>query len=151
MKLHELTTVGGARATKKRRGRGTSSGLGKTAGRGQKGQGSRSGVSLGGFEGGQNPLYRRLPKRGFCNIFAKNVQTIGLNRLQKALDEGKLDLKADITPASLVAAGLIRKRFDMVKILGDSVLTHPVKIAVHQYSDTARKALEEAKCTLSEA
>ncbi|MDC0344851.1 50S ribosomal protein L15 [Alphaproteobacteria bacterium] len=150
MKLHELTTVGGARKSGKRRGRGTSSGLGKTSGRGQKGQKARSGVSLGGFEGGQNPLYRRLPKRGFHNLFSKNIQTVSLEKLQQAIDKGTLSAKDEITSEALVKAKLIRKHFDGVKLLGQHLLTTPLKFASgHFYSAGARKALEKAKCQIA--
>ena len=108
MRLNEISDNQGARAPRKRVGRGIGSGTGKTAARGHKGQKSRSGVSLLGFEGGQMPLYRRLPKGGFTNIFRKNYRIVNLSRLQTAVDAGKLDASKPVTEAALVEAGVIK-------------------------------------------
>ncbi|TIM51714.1 MAG: 50S ribosomal protein L15, partial [Mesorhizobium sp.] len=107
MKLNDLRDKDGATHSKKRLGRGIGSGSGKTAGRGVKGQKARSGVAINGFEGGQMPLYRRLPKRGFNNIFAKSFTVVSLARIQAALDAKKLDAKTTVTAEALVAAGVV--------------------------------------------
>ncbi len=120
MNLNQLTSPAGSNKEKKRRGRGMSSGLGKTSGRGQKGQKARSGVSLGGFEGGQNPLYRRLPKRGFTNIFAKKVEALTLDRLAQLLQSGKIDGKSTITLDYLKELSIVSPKADFVKIIGDT-------------------------------
>ncbi|HUH50281.1 MAG TPA: 50S ribosomal protein L15, partial [Mycoplana sp.] len=117
MKLNEIKDNEGATQSRKRVGRGIGSGSGKTGGRGVKGQKSRSGVSINGFEGGQMPIYRRLPKRGFNNIFASEFVVVSLDRLQKAIDAGKLDPKATVDAAALKAAGVIRRPKDGVRIL----------------------------------
>ena len=109
MKLNELRDNAGATKNRMRVGRGIGSGKGKTAGRGVKGQKARTGVAIKGFEGGQMPLHRRLPKRGFTNIFAKSYTEVGLDRIQKAIDAGKLDAKAVVDAAALQAAGVIRR------------------------------------------
>src|SRR5690606_2395507 len=109
MKLNDLREKPGAAKARKRVGRGIGSGSGKTAGRGVKGQKSRSGVSINGFEGGQMPIYRRLPKRGFTNIFAKSFNIVSLGRVQQAIDAGKLDAKQAVTAEALKAAGVIRR------------------------------------------
>src|SRR3954468_7537737 len=119
MKLDQLRDNPGARKTRIRVGRGIGSGKGKTGGRGGKGQTARSGVAINGFEGGQMPLYRRLPKRGFNNIFAKSFTVVSLARIQAALDAKKLDAKATVTAETLVAAGVIRRVKDGVRILSD--------------------------------
>ncbi|RWB32645.1 MAG: 50S ribosomal protein L15, partial [Mesorhizobium sp.] len=119
MKLNDLRDKDGATHSKKRLGRGIGSGSGKTAGRGVKGQKARSGVAVNGFEGGQMPLYRRLPKRGFNNIFAKSFAVVSLARIQAALDAKKLDAKTTVTAEALVAAGVIRRVKDGVRILSD--------------------------------
>ena len=118
MKLNDLRDNEGATHYKKRLGRGIGSGSGKTAGRGVKGQKARSGVAVNGFEGGQMPLYRRLPKRGFNNIFAKKYNTVSLDRIQAALDAGKLDANEPVTSAALIKAGVIRRAKDGVRLLG---------------------------------
>ena len=119
MKLHELADRPGARKTRKRIGRGIGSGKGKTGGRGGKGQTARSGVRIKGFEGGQMPLHRRLPKRGFKNTaFARKLNEINLGRLQEAIDAGKLDPAATIDAAALVKAGVLRRAKDGVRLLG---------------------------------
>ena len=121
MKLNELKDNEGANKSRMRGGRGIGSGKGKTAGRGVKGQKSRTGVAIKGFEGGQMPLHRRLPKRGFTNIFALDLNEINLTVLQAAVDAGKLDAKAPITVETLVAAGLLRRALDGVRVLGGTV------------------------------
>ncbi|MCV0397056.1 MAG: 50S ribosomal protein L15 [Rhizobiaceae bacterium] len=118
MKLNELRDREGATQSRKRVGRGIGSGLGKTGGRGVKGQSSRSGVALNGFEGGQMPIYRRLPKRGFKNIFAKDFNEVSLARIQQAVDAKKLDPKETVTVETLVKAGVVRRAKDGVRILG---------------------------------
>jgi len=115
MKLNELRDNPGATKKRKRVGRGPGSGIGKTGGRGIKGQTSRSGVAIKGFEGGQMPLHRRLPKRGFTNIFAKSFAVVNLGNIQKFIDAGKLDAKATIDEAALVTSGLVRRKLDGVR------------------------------------
>jgi len=122
MKLNDLRDNPGAHKARSRVGRGIGSGSGKTSGKGHKGQKSRSGVSLRGFEGGQMPLYRRLPKRGFHNPFTKDFQEINVGTLQKAVDDGKLDGKKPVDEAALKTAGLMKKRCDGVRLLGKGVL-----------------------------
>ena len=144
MKLNELADNPGARKARKRVGRGIGSGLGKTAGRGHKGQKSRSGVAIKGFEGGQMPLYRRLPQRGFNNHAAKTYALINLGRLQTAIDAGKLDAKAEITPDALLAAGVIRRLKDGVRLVSDGELSQPITISVHGASKPAIAAVEKS-------
>src|SRR3954465_12371506 len=112
MKLNEIRDNPGARRGKKRLGRGIGSGLGKTSGRGVKGQKARSGVAVKGFEGGQMPLHRRLPKRGFKNVWAKKLIGINIGRVQEAIDAGKLDTAGSVDMAALVKAGLLRRAKD---------------------------------------
>ncbi len=121
MKLNELKDNEGANKPRMRVGRGIGSGKGKTAGRGVKGQTSRSGVAINGFEGGQMPLHRRLPKRGFKNIFALDLNEISLTKVQAAVDAGKLDAKLPVTVEALVAAGLLRRPLDGVRVLGGEI------------------------------
>jgi large subunit ribosomal protein L15 len=121
MKLNELSDNPGATKKRMRVGRGIGSGKGKTAGRGVKGQKSRTGVAIKGFEGGQMPLHRRLPKRGFNNVLARDYNEVSLTRVQVALDAGKLDKKAPVTAESLKAAGVIRRVKDGVRILGGEI------------------------------
>src|SRR4051812_17302540 len=123
MKLNELSDKPGATKKRQRIGRGIGSGMGKTGGRGGKGQTARSGVAIKGFEGGQMPLHRRLPKRGFNNIFARDFNEVGLGRVQQAIDAGKLDASTPVTAAALKAAGVIRRVKDGVRILGNGELT----------------------------
>ncbi len=149
MKLNELRDNAGARHKSKRLGRGPGSGKGKTAGRGNKGQKSRSGVAIKGFEGGQMPLYRRLPKRGFNNIFAKNYQVVNLGRLQSAIDAGKLDAGTPIGVAELVASGVVRRARDGVRLLAKGELKTKVEITVAGASAAAVKAVEAAGGTIS--
>ncbi|MFL4999300.1 MAG: 50S ribosomal protein L15, partial [Xanthobacteraceae bacterium] len=119
MKLSELADRPGSRKARRRVGRGIGSGKGKTAGRGVKGQKARSGVAVKGFEGGQMPLHRRLPKRGFKSLFAKDYNEINLGRVQQAIDAGKLDPAAPVDAAALVKAGVLRRAKDGVRLLGD--------------------------------
>ena len=123
MKLNELKDNDGATKPRMRVGRGIGSGKGKTSGRGVKGQTSRSGVAIAGFEGGQMPLHRRLPKRGFKNIFALDLNEISLTKVQAAVDAKKLDAKAPVTAEALVAAGLLRRPLDGVRVLGGEIKT----------------------------
>jgi large subunit ribosomal protein L15 len=144
MKLNDLRDKDGATHSKKRLGRGIGSGSGKTAGRGVKGQKSRSGVSVNGFEGGQMPLYRRLPKRGFNNIFAKSFTVVSLARIQAALDAKKLDAKTTVTAEALVAAGVIRRVKDGVRILSDGDIKSKLAFDVAGASKAAIEKIEKA-------
>jgi len=145
MKLHELAGRRGARKTRKRIGRGIGSGTGKTGGRGGKGQTARSGVRIKGFEGGQMPLHRRLPKRGFKNtMFARKLNEVNLGPIQAAIDAGKLDPGADINAAALVKAGLIRRAKDGVRLLGAGEIKAKVKLSVYGASKSAVAAVEKA-------
>jgi large subunit ribosomal protein L15 len=144
MKLNEIKDNEGATPSRKRVGRGIGSGTGKTGGRGVKGQKSRSGVSINGFEGGQMPIYRRLPKRGFNNIFASEFVVVSLDRLQKAIDAGKLDPKATVDAAALKAAGVIRRPKDGVRILADGELKAKLTIEVAGASKAAVEKIEKA-------
>jgi large subunit ribosomal protein L15 len=149
MKLHELAGRAGARKTRKRIGRGIGSGVGKTGGRGGKGQTARSGVRIKGFEGGQMPLHRRLPKRGFKNVkFARKLNEVNLDRLQSAIDAGRLDLAATIDAAALVKAGVLRRAKDGVRLLGDGELKAKVTLAVFGASKSAVAAVEKAGGTV---
>ena len=140
MKLNQIRENEGATRNSKRVGRGVGSGRGKTSGSGHKGQKARSGVSINGFEGGQMPINRRLPKRGFNNIFRKNYVEVNLGRIQTALDAGKLDKKAAITADALVTAGVIRRERDGVRILAKGTLKDKVEI----HASGASKAAQEA-------
>lgn len=144
MKLNELSDLDGATHSKKRVGRGIGSGKGKTGGRGVKGQKSRSGVALNAFEGGQMPLYRRLPKRGFVNIFAKDYNVVSVGRLQQAVDANKLDASQPVDLAVLVAAGVIRRPKDGVRLLGDGELSAKLTITVAGASKSAVDKVEKA-------
>ncbi len=144
MKLNDLRDNAGATHSKKRLGRGIGSGSGKTGGRGVKGQKARSGVAINGFEGGQMPLYRRLPKRGFTNIFAKSFVTVSLARIQAAIDAKKLDTKETVTGEALVKAGVIRRVKDGVRILGDGELKAKVAFDVAGASKPAIEKIEKA-------
>ncbi|GAA0746993.1 50S ribosomal protein L15 [Sphingomonas sp. ABOLD] len=143
MKLNELNDNQGARHRRMRIGRGIGSGKGKTGGRGVKGQKSREGVSIKGFEGGQMPLHMRLPKRGFNNIFAKDYAEVNLGEIQKAVDSGKLT-GTDIDHAALKAAGLARGGKDGVRLLGKGSLTAKLNFTVAGVSAGAREAVEKA-------
>ena len=141
MKLNEVKDNPGATKKRKRVGRGIGSGTGKTSGSGHKGQKARSGVSINAFEGGQMPIHRRLPKRGFNNIFRKNYAVVNLGRLQDAVDAGKLDAKKPVDAAALVGAGVISKVRDGVRILAKGELTAK-KVEIHAAG--ASKAAAEA-------
>ncbi|MCE6077895.1 50S ribosomal protein L15 [Agrobacterium vitis] len=144
MKLNEIKDNEGSSKDRIRVGRGIGSGKGKTGGRGVKGQKARSGVAVNGFEGGQMPIYRRLPKRGFNNIFASEFTTVSLGRIQTAIDAGKLDASATIDAAALKAAGVIRRLKDGVRVLGDGELTTKVTIEVAGASKPAVEKIEKA-------
>ncbi len=145
MKLHELAGSPGSRKTSKRVGRGIGSGKGKTAGRGGKGQTARSGVRIKGFEGGQMPLHRRLPKRGFKNVtFARKLNEVNLGRLQEAIDAGRLDAGATIDTAALVKAGILRRAKDGVRVLGDGEIKAKVALSVFGATKSAVAAIEKA-------
>ncbi len=144
MNLNELADKAEARRKRKRVGRGIGSGLGSTAGRGNKGQKSRSGVSLLGFEGGQMPLYRRLPKRGFNKPNRRRYQELTLARLQEAVDAGKIDAGAEITEDALVAAGVVRRKRDGIRLIGTGELTAKVTISVAGATKSASAAVEKA-------
>ena len=144
MKLNQISERPGARTGCKRLGRGIGSGLGKTSGHGHKGQKARSGVALKGFEGGQMPLDRRLPKRGFVNLFRKRHAVLNLGRLQAAIDAGKLDPKAPIDTAALSAAGLVKNPRDGVRLLAKGELKAKVSITVAGASKAAATAVESA-------
>jgi large subunit ribosomal protein L15 len=149
MRLNELSDRPGATRERKRRGRGIGSGLGKTAGRGTKGQKARAGVAIKGFEGGQMPLHRRLPKRGFNNIFAKKFNEVNLGKVQSAIEAGRLDGKSPITVDALVAAGLIRRAHDGVRLLGHGEIKGKVDFHVAGASASAVKAVEAAGGTVT--
>ena len=144
IKITELRDNPGARKGRVRVGRGIGSGLGKTAGRGQKGQKSRSGVSIKGFEGGQMPLHMRLPKRGFNNIFARDYAEVNIGAVQKAIDGGKLDAKGTLDHDALKAAGLARGGRDGVRLLGKGELKAKLAFKVAGVSKGAREAVEKA-------
>ncbi len=143
MKLNELKNNPGATKDRIRVGRGIGSGKGKTGGRGQKGQKSRSGVSINGFEGGQMPIYRRLPKRGFKNPFALHYTVVNLDTVQKAVDAGKLDAAA-VDVDALMKAGIISKKLDGVRLLARGAITSSVTIFVNSASKAAVEAVEKA-------
>ncbi len=149
MKLNELHDNPGATKKRKRVARGPGSGSGKTAGRGIKGQKSRSGVSIGGYEGGQMPLYRRLPKRGFTKPNQKHYSVVNLGLIQKFVDAGKLDAKADITEDVIIAAGLTRRKLDGIRVLAKGVITAKVKLVVSGASAAAVAAVEKAGGSLT--
>ena len=143
MKLNELKNNPGATKDRIRVGRGIGSGKGKTGGRGVKGQKSRSGVAVNGFEGGQMPLYRRLPNRGFKNPFARHFAVVNLDTIQKAIDAGKLDAKA-IDVEALLKSGIISKQKDGVRLLARGAVTSSVTISVNSASKAAVEAVEKA-------
>jgi large subunit ribosomal protein L15 len=145
MKLHEISDNAGAKKARMRIGRGIGSGKGKTGGRGGKGQTARSGVRIKGFEGGQMPLHRRLPKRGFSNTpFQPKLNEVNLGRLQKAIDEGKLDPKATIDAEALVKAGVMRRARAGVRLLGTGELKAKINVEVYGASKSAQAAVEKA-------
>jgi len=149
MKLNELRDNPGATKKPIRVGRGQGSGKGKTSGKGVKGQKARTGVSIGGFEGGQMPLYRRLPKRGFNNPSDKDFQVINLTQLQTAIDNGKLDSKGTIDAAALKKAGLISKIGDGVRLLGVGELKAKVTLSIAGASSKAAEAVQKAGGSLT--
>lgn len=144
MKLNDLRDNDGATKGRKRVGRGIGSGKGKTSGRGVKGQKSRSGVAINGFEGGQMPIYRRLPKRGFKNIFSKDYNVVSVGRLQQAVDAKKLDAKKTVDAAALKAAGVIRREKDGVRVLADGELKAKLKLEIAGASKSAVEKIEKA-------
>lgn len=145
MKLNEIRDRDGASKARKRVGRGIGSGTGKTGGRGVKGQKSRSGVAIDGFEGGQMPLYRRLPKRGFSNaMFATKLNAVSVGRIQQAIDAGKLDAKQPVTVDTLIAAGVVRRAQDGVKLLSDGELKAKVTFEIAGASKKAIEKVEKA-------
>ena len=148
-RLNELSPREGSTKNRMRVGRGPGSGKGKTAGRGVKGQKARSGVAIGGFEGGQMPLHMRMPKRGFNNPFAKDLAEVNFWRLEQAIAAGKLDAGKPIDADALVAAGILRRPKDGVKLLGKGELTSKLDIIVHSASAAARIAVEKAGGTLT--
>ena len=149
MKLHELHDNEGANRKKKRIGRGPGSGKGKTGGRGIKGQKSRSGVAINGYEGGQMPLYQRLPKRGFNNPNSKAYSVVNLGLIEKFIDAGKLDAKAEITEDTLVASGLVRRKRDGIRILAKGELKSKLKLSVTGASKAAIEAVSKAGGSLT--
>ena len=144
MKLHELADNPGATKKRKRIGRGPGSGTGKTGGRGIKGQTSRSGVAINGFEGGQMPIHRRLPKRGFHNINSKSFAIVNLKTLQDALDRGSIQPGASLDEAALIAAGVIRRPLDGVRLLAKGELSAALTLTVAGASKAAVEAVEKA-------
>lgn len=144
MKLNELSDNPGANKDRKRIGRGIGSGKGKTAGQGHKGQKARSGVAIKGFEGGQMPLHRRLPKRGFNNIFASNFKVVNLGRLQGAIDAGRLDASKPVDAAALRAAGIVKSAPDGIRLLAKGELKAKIDITVAGASKAAVEAVEKA-------
>mgnify|MGYP000998890817 CR=1 FL=1 len=143
-KLNEIAPRDGSTKGRMRVGRGPGSGKGKTSGRGVKGQKSRTGVSIAGFEGGQMPLHMRMPKRGFNNPFALKFAEVNLWRLEQAIGAGKLDAKGAIDAAALVAAGVIRRELDGVKLLGKGELKSKINITVYAATASAKAAVEAA-------
>ncbi|MEO0693150.1 MAG: 50S ribosomal protein L15 [Pseudomonadota bacterium] len=151
MKLHELQDNPGATKRKKRVGRGPGSGIGKMGGRGIKGQKSRSGVAINGYEGGQMPLYQRLPKRGFNKPNRKSFAVVNLGLIQKFIDAGKLDAKKAIDEDALIASGLVRRKLDGVRVLAKGEITTKVELSVTGASKSAIEAVEKAGGSLAVA
>jgi large subunit ribosomal protein L15 len=153
MRLNEIRDNPGSRKTRVRIGRGIGSGVGKTGGRGGKGQTARAGVAIGGFEGGQMPLHRRLPKRGFNKWRAKDYNEINVGALQKAVDDGRLPPAEPVTVEALVEAGVLRRAKDGVRLLGSGEIKAPLAVTVNHASASARAAVEKAggSVTLIEA
>ena len=149
MKLHELRDNPGAAKKAKRVARGPGSGKGKTAGRGIKGQKSRSGVAINAYEGGQMPLYQRLPKRGFNKPNRKSFAVVNLGLIQKFVDEGKIDASAPITEDALVASGLVRRKLDGIRVLAKGDITAKVTLNVTGASKSAIEAVEKAGGSLT--
>ncbi len=148
-KLNELSPSAGSTKARMRVGRGPGSGKGKTAGRGVKGQKARSGVAIAAFEGGQMPLHMRMPKRGFNNIFAKDLAEVNFWRLEQAIAAGKLDASKTVDAAALVAAGVLRRPKDGVKLLAKGELTTKLDIVAYDASGPAKAAVEKAGGTLT--
>jgi len=144
MKLNEIRDNEGARKSRIRVGRGIGSGKGKTGGRGVKGQKSRTGVAIKGYEGGQMPIHMRLPKRGFKNLFRLDYNTVNVGRVQVAIDAGKLDKNAKVDAAALIAAGVIRRAKDGVRLLGHGELKTKLDFVVSGCSAGAKEAVEKA-------
>ena len=144
MELHTLTDNKGATRNRKRVGRGVGSGIGKTSGSGHKGQKARSGVSIKGFEGGQMPIHRRLPKRGFVNVFRKRYVEVNIGNIQKSIDEGRIDASKPIDTAVLQSAGLVGKLKDGIRLLGNGDVTAKINIHVAGASKPAISAVQKA-------
>lgn len=144
MNLNELSDRANANRARARVGRGIGSGKGRRSGRGNKGQRSRSGVALWGFEGGQMPIHRRLPKRGFNNIFRRRFAVVNVGRLQAAVDAGKIDASKPVDAAAMAAAGVVTKLRDGIRLLGRGKLTAKLSVTVDWASPGARAAVEEA-------
>ena len=144
MKLNEINDNEGSVHSRKRVGRGIGSGKGKTGGRGVKGQKSRSGVAIKGFEGGQMPIYRRLPKRGFNNIFAKKFNIVSIERVEQAIEAGKLDAKSSISAESLKEAGVIRRVKDGVRLLANGETKNKLTFDIAGASKAAVEKIEKA-------
>lgn len=149
MKLNELGDNPGATKDRMRVGRGIGSGKGKTAGRGVKGQKSRTGVSINGFEGGQMPLYRRLPKRGFNNPTRKDFAVVNVGRIQQAIDAKRIDPSVAITEDVLVSSGVVRRKLDGIRLLGNGEVTGKLVIQVTGASAKAREIVEKAGGSVS--
>jgi large subunit ribosomal protein L15 len=149
MKLNEIRDNPGARLKFKRLGRGIGSGKGKTSGKGVKGQKAREGVALNGFEGGQLPIYRRLPKRGFHNLFRKSYAPVNLGTLDAAIEAGKIDASQMITEEMLIKAGLGNDHLDGVRLLGNGEIKRAINITVSGASATAKAAVEQAGGTVT--
>lgn len=149
MKLNELSDNSGATKNRMRVGRGIGSGKGKTAGRGVKGQKSREGVSINGFEGGQMPLYRRLPKRGFTNPMRKDFAVVNVGRIQQAIDAKRIDASVAITEDVLVSAGVVRRKLDGIRLLGKGEVTAKLAIQVTGASAKAKEIVEKAGGSVS--
>ena len=144
MKLNQISDNEGACHSRKRVGRGIGSGKGKTSGRGVKGQKSRSGVAINGFEGGQMPIYRRLPKRGFTNIFAKDFNIVSIARVEQAIEAGKLDKKNPVTAEALLEAGVIRRVRDGIRLLADGDSKTKLTFEIAGASKSAIEKIEKA-------
>jgi large subunit ribosomal protein L15 len=149
MNLNELSDNPGARKKRKRAGRGIGSGLGKTAGRGMKGQKSRSGVSLLGFEGGQMPLYRRLPKRGFHQPNRRKYQELTIFRLQAAIDKGTINTENEITEEILKQSGVVRRIRDGVRLIGNNQLKSKIEIKITSATKSASESVTKAGGTIT--
>ncbi len=149
MKLNDIRDNKSAARARKRRGRGIGSGLGKTGGRGHKGQTSRSGVAVANFEGGQMPIYRRLPMRGFTNPSRRNYVGVNVDRIQQAIDAGKLDAAVPIDGAALKTAGVVRRERDGVRLLGRGGIRARIEITVAGATKSAVAAVEKAGGTVT--